>query len=154
MNARPWLLAVAISAPWAPAQAADEPAAGLRATFDAHETAMNGHDLAGVMKLYAPDDKTVVLGTAAGERWVGNKQIEDAYRHFFMDFDSGTLERSCPWVQGDVNGDLGWLAATCEYKDSLKGVPRGFALNVSVVLQKYDGEWRVRAMHFSNPTAP
>jgi len=148
------LLAAALSAPWALTLAADDPAAGLSAVFESHEKAMNGHDLAGVMKLYAPGDKTVVLGTGPGERWVGNREIEDAYRHFFMDFDSGTLERSCPWVVGDVSGDVGWLSANCEYKDSLKGVPRSFALNVSVVLQKADGEWRLRAMHFSNPTTP
>jgi ketosteroid isomerase-like protein len=97
---------------------------------------------------------TPTKGTGPGERWIGSTQIEDAYRHFFADFDPGTLQRTCPWVLSDVSGDVGWLSATCDYQDSLKGVRRDYALNVSVVLQKTDGAWKLRAMHFSNLTAP
>jgi uncharacterized protein (TIGR02246 family) len=154
MNSKSLLLAATLSATWIPALAVDESAAGMRAVFEAHEKAFNSHDLDGVMKLYAPGDKTVVMGTVPGERWVGSTEIADAYRHFLADFDAGTLQRECPWVDSDVSGDLGWLTATCEYKDSLKDKPRAYALNVSVVLQKLDGAWKLRAMHFSNATAP
>lgn len=145
---------LALASSGATALAAEQPAAGLREVFDAHEKAFDAQDLAGVMKLYAPGDQTVVMGTSPGERWVGGAQIEDAYRHFFADFEPGTLKRSCPWVQGEISGDVGWLSATCDYQDSLKGATRAYALNVSVVLQKMDGAWKLRAMHFSNPTTP
>jgi ketosteroid isomerase-like protein len=154
MIARPLLLAAALLATSVPALAAEEPAPGLREVFEAHEKAFSSHDLAGVMKLYAPGDRTVMLGTGPGERWIGSAQIEDAYRHFFADFDPGTLQRMCPWVLSDVSGDVGWLSATCEYHDSLKGAHRAYALNVSVVLQKMDGAWKLRTMHFSNLTPP
>jgi uncharacterized protein (TIGR02246 family) len=154
MRSRPLLLAAALSAACIPALAADEPAAGVREVFQAHEKAFNSHDLAGVMKLYASGDKTVVMGTGPGEVWVGKAQIEDAYKHFFADFDAGTLKRSCPWEVGDVSGDVGWISATCEYHDSLNDKPRAYALNVSVVLQKLDGAWKLRTMHFSNLTSP
>jgi len=154
MNFRPLLLAATLSACAVPAIAAETLHAGMRALFDAHEKALDAHDLAGLMKLYAPGEQTVVMGTVPGERWVGSVQIEDAYRHFFDDFDAGTLKRDCPWVVSEVSGDVGWLSATCNYEDSLKGKPRTYALNVSVVLQKLDGDWKLRAMHFSNPTPP
>lgn len=154
MNYRPFLISVALAAASLPALAADEPATGMHAVFEAHEKAFNSHDLNAVMKLYVPGDKTVVMGTSPGEVWVGNTQIEDAYKHFFADFDAGSLQRSCPWTLGEVSGDVGWLNATCEYKDALKDKPRAYALNVSVVLQKVDGAWKLRAMHFSNPTTP
>ena len=102
------------------------------------------------MKLYAPGEKTVVMGTGPGEVWVGSAQIEDAYKHFFADFDAGTVKRTCPWEVGEISGDVGWINATCDYHDSLKEKPRSFALNVSVVLEKHDGAWKIRAMHFSN----
>lgn len=154
MKSRPLLLAAALAAVCAPVLAAQEPIADVRELFAAHEKALDGHDLKGVMALYAPGDKTVVLGTSPAEQWVGSEQIADAYQHFFADFDAGTLKRSCPWILGDVSGDIGWLSATCEYQDALKDVPRTYALNVSAVLQKLDGVWKLRAMHFSNPTAP
>ena len=152
MSSRPLLLAAVLSAACVPAMAADEPAAGVRAVFQAHEKALNSHNLEGVMKLYAPGEKTVVMGTGPGEVWVGSAQIEDAYKHFFADFDAGTVKRTCPWQVGEISGDVGWLNATCDYHDSLKEKPRSFALNVSVVLEKLDGAWKIRAMHFSNLT--
>lgn len=154
MISRPLLLAVAFAAACAPALAADDPLAGLRDAFAAHEQAFNAHDLNGVVALFAPGDKTVVMGTGPGEQWIGSERISDAYRHFFADFDSGTLQRDCPWVLADVGGDIGWISATCNYTDSLKGKQRNYALNVSAVLQRLDGAWKLRAMHFSNPTAP
>jgi uncharacterized protein (TIGR02246 family) len=154
MTSRPLLLAAALLATCLPALAAEEAAPGLREVFEAHEKAFNAHELEGVMKLYAPGDQTVMLGTGPGERWIGKTQIEDAYRHFFADFDAGTLERKCPWVLSDVSGNVGWLSATCDYQDSLKGVRRAYELNISVVLQKIDGAWELRTMHFSNLTAP
>jgi len=123
----------------------------LGEVFAAHEKALDDHDLTAVMALFAPGDRTVVLGTSPGEQWIGSQQIASAYQHFFADFDAGTLQRNCPWVLGDVSGDIGWLSATCEYQDSLKERPRNYALNVSAVLQKLDGAWKLRAMHFSNP---
>jgi ketosteroid isomerase-like protein len=154
MTSRPLLFAGALLATCVPALAAEEPASGLRGVFEAHEKAFNHHDMEGVMKLYAPGDQTVMLGTGPGERWIGSGQIEDAYRHFFADFDPGTLQRSCPWMLSDVSGDVGWLSAACEYRDSLKGAHRAYALNISVVLQKMDGAWKLRTLHFSNLTAP
>jgi ketosteroid isomerase-like protein len=151
MELRPMLLAAAISTLCLPVLAAEESAAtGIRAVFQAHEKAMNSQDLEAVMKLYAPGDKTVVMGTGPGEVWVGKDQIANAYKHFFADFDAHSIKRSCPWELGDVSGDVGWLSATCDYKDSLKGTRRAYALNVSVVLQKLKGEWKLRSMHFSN----
>jgi ketosteroid isomerase-like protein len=154
MTSRPLLLAAVLSACWVPAIAADAPVPGLGEVFEAHEKALDAHDLAGVMKLYAPGETTVVMGTIPAERWVGSAQIEEAYRNFFADFDAGSLKRSCPWVISDSSGDVGWLTATCDYQDALKGAPRTFALNVSVVLQKLDGAWKLRTMHYSNPTPP
>lgn len=103
---------------------------------------------------YVPGDETVVMGTTAPERWVGKAQIGDAYQHFVEDFDAGTVERDCPWMQVETSGDVGWITANCEYQDSLEGVVRSFALNVTLVMQKLDGAWKLRTMHFSNPTAP
>jgi uncharacterized protein (TIGR02246 family) len=152
MSVRPVLLAAALAATCIPAFAAEKGTAAIREVFQAHETAFNSHNLKGVMELYAPGDKTVAMGTGPGEVWVGHAAIEGAYKHFFADFDAGTLKRSCPWELGNVSRNVGWMNATCEYHDSLKDKPRSYALNISVVLQKLHGAWKIRAMHFSNLT--
>ena len=154
MTSKSPFIAAALTLVCASAVAAPEPEDALRDVLSAHEQALGDHDLKGLMALYAPGDETVVLGTTPEERWVGEAQIADAYEHFFKDFDAGTVERDCPWVQVDASGDVGWITANCEYKDSLAGEPRSFALNVSLVMQKLDGAWKLRTMHFSNPTAP
>jgi uncharacterized protein (TIGR02246 family) len=154
MSSKTLVLAAALAAISLPALAEEDRLAQIRDVFAAHEKALDQHDLKGVMALYAPGDQTAVLGTGPGEQWVGGEQIEDAYRHFFADFDAGTVDRTCPWMLGNVSGDVGWISATCDYRDSLKDKPRTFALNVSAVLQKLDGAWKLRTMHFSNPTSP
>lgn len=154
MTCKTLVLATSLCVSALPAMAADDPAAGIRALFDAHETAFNNQDLAGVMQLYAPGDKTLAMGTSPAEIWVGKAEIEEAYKHFFADFDPGTVKRDCPWVVSDVSGDVGWISANCTYEDAMKDKKRSFALNISVVVQKLEGAWKLRTMHFSNPTTP
>jgi ketosteroid isomerase-like protein len=153
MKYRSLLLTTALSVTCCPLLAADQPGDGIRGVFQAHEQAFNNHNLEGVLDLYVPGDKTVVMGTGPGEVWVGKDQIASAYKHFFADFDAGSLKRDCPWELGGVAGDVGWLNATCNYQDSLKDKSRAYTLNISVVLQKLDGAWMLRAMHFSNLTS-
>lgn len=106
------------------------------------------------MALYAPGDQAVVMGTGPGELWVGSTEIADAYRHFFEDFDAGTVQRECSTVFSDISGDVGWISATCNYKDLKGDQARSFALNVTAVLQEQAGAWTLRTMHFSNETKP
>ncbi|MBK5967226.1 MULTISPECIES: YybH family protein [Thiorhodovibrio] len=150
----PLAMAMALTLCSTPLLAADAPEAEIRALFAAHEAALNGHELEALVALYAPGDQTVVMGTTTAERWVGAEQIADAYTHFFADFDAGSVERECPWMQAEASGDVGWISANCVYQDSLKGTERQFALNVTAVVQRLDGDWKLSAMHFSNPTAP
>jgi ketosteroid isomerase-like protein len=154
MTSKPFFIATALTQACASAVAAPEPETALSEVLSAHEQALGSHDIDALMGLYAPGDETVVMGTTPPERWVGKAEIADAYQHFFEDFDAGTVERDCPWMQIGVSGDAGWITANCEYRDSLKGESRSFALNVTVVMQKLEGAWKLRTMHFSNPTAP
>jgi uncharacterized protein (TIGR02246 family) len=148
------LIAMALTLACASAAAAPAPEDAVREVLDAHEQALNKHDIDGLMALYAPGADTVVMGTTPPERWVGKAEIAEAYGHFFEDFDAGTVQRECPWMQVEASGDVGWITANCEYQDALDGKSRSFALNVTAVMQQREGAWKLRAMHFSNPTAP
>ena len=52
-----------------------------------HDEAMNQHNLEGITALFAPDSKTVILGTGPGERYQGREEIKTAYTEMFKDFD-------------------------------------------------------------------
>lgn len=149
------LAAIVLGAPVGRAQArADK---GVRAEIasllDAHDEAMNRQDLAGLLALYAPGPKTVLLGTGPGERYQGADEIRAAYKEFFKDFDAGTLKHSCYWKDGGANGNLAWGAAMCKFSDAVVAKQREYEMNVSAVAEKRGGKWQFVMLHFSNLTS-
>jgi uncharacterized protein (TIGR02246 family) len=133
---------------------AQQPSAGataaIKSVLRTHDKAFNDHDLSTIMGLYSQQPNTLLLGTGPGERWVGKAEIQDAYKHFFADFDKGSLTTNCTWTTGEIKGPMAWLAAMCQVTDYLKNMKREYALNLSIVLEQEDGAWHFRAMHFSN----
>ena len=125
---------------------------GVAALLKKHDEAMNQHDLEGVVALFAPDPKTVVLGTGPGERYQGREEIKTAYTEMFKDFDKGTLTHECYWREGGGNKSLRWGAAMCNFTDSKEGKKREYGLNVSAVVEKEGDKWQFVMMHFSNLT--
>lgn len=117
-----------------------------------HDKALNDQDLNGVMGTFSTDDKTVVLGTGKGERFLGADTIKQAYTEIFKDYDKGTLATSCDWKTGgaDDAGKMAWLAATCNASDSMKAVKREYVLNVSAAVVKQADGWRFTMLHMSN----
>jgi hypothetical protein len=65
-----------------------------------HDEALNQHNLEGLLSLYAPSPKTVMLGTGPGEKFQGKAEIKTAYTEIFKDFDKGTMTHSCYWKDG------------------------------------------------------
>ncbi len=92
------------------------------------------------------------MGVGPGERWVGKEEIADAYRHFFMDFDRGSLSTECSWHSLDVQGDVAWTMTMCNFTDYLKNVKREYAIKFSAVFERFEGRWYFVTVHFSNLT--
>jgi hypothetical protein len=126
----------------------------LRAVVQRHDKALSHKSLSELMATFSASPNTVVLGTGAAERWVGPKEIREAYTHIFQGYDAGTLTTSPEWRTGGATGNMAYLAGTWNAKDSLKGKLRQYALNVSAALQKQHGKWHIVMLHMSNPTGP
>jgi len=135
-------------------QSGSNPVTEIVSLLQKHDQALNQKDLDALMSLYATGDTTVLMGTGPGEKWVGKAEIGDAYKHFFQDFDKGSLTHDCFWKTGASNGDVAWLSAICKMGDSLKSRKREYGLNISAVFERQGGAWLIRSMHFSNPTGP
>jgi len=128
----------------------------IRAVLTAHDKALNDKNLDAVMATFSSDPNTVVLGTGAEERWVGQQEIRGAYTEMFKDYDPGTLQSNCDWKTGgsDDAGTMAWLAAICSAKDSLQGKTREYKLNVTATVQKEEGKWHFVSLHMSNAFQP
>jgi uncharacterized protein (TIGR02246 family) len=126
----------------------------IKAVLEKHDKALGEKNLDAVLETFAPAPNTVVLGTGPSERWVGTQEIRAAYTEIFKDYDPGSMKVDCEWKNGNSDGTMAWLAATCVAKDSLKGKAREYPLNVSAAMVKQDGRWRFTMLHMSNPTSP
>jgi len=129
-----------------------EAVADITDLLKTHDTAMNQHDVNGVIQLYAKGPNTVLLGTGPGEKFQGLDEIRMAYTEIFKDFDTNTLNVNCYWKDGGVTGKAAWGAAMCKVSDAKGGKKRDYELNVSAVMEKQDGRWLFRLLHFSNLT--
>ncbi len=146
------LAALAMSAPVCHAQTGGGVRAEIASLLEAHDEALNRHNLEGLLALYAPGPKTVLLGTGPGERYQGADELRAAYKEYFKDFDAGTLKHSCYWKDGGANGNSAWVAAMCKFSDSVGDKQREYEMNVSGVAEKRGGKWQFVMLHLSNLT--
>jgi uncharacterized protein (TIGR02246 family) len=128
--------------------------AEIKEMLEKHDKALNEKNLQALMETFAPGPNTVVMGTGPGERWVGADEIRQAYTEIFKDFDAGTLQVTTTWRTGNAEGNVAWISAQCHCVQFMKNEKREYALNVSGTLVKRDGQWKIVALHMSNPTAP
>jgi len=134
------------------AQEANPQVAEIRSVLQKHDAALAAHNMDALMATFASGPNTVLMGTGPGEFWVGKEAIIATYQQLFADYDPGSLTTECPWHTGDVQGNMAWLMGSCVFADSLKGKKRQYLLNISLVLEKQEGQWRIRTFHFSNLT--
>jgi uncharacterized protein (TIGR02246 family) len=123
----------------------------IKALLKAHDDALTGHNIEGVLAVFGP--KAVILGSGPGEVWSGPEEIKDAYKHFFGDFDKGEQDFTYHVRFGELSAEMGWLMASGEVKGKKGGKAFAFPLNISVTASKASGEWKIAAMHFSTLTA-
>jgi len=125
-----------------------------KALLMAHDKALNDQNIDGVMATFSTDPKVLLLGTGAGERFLGAEAIKSAYTEILKDYDKGTFEPGCAWKEGgmDEGGKMAWFAATCDAKDSKNGVKREYVLNVSATAVKQEAGWKFMMLHMSNAT--
>lgn len=143
---------VALAAPaMAQAGGSGDSVDALKALLAAHNKAFTNQDLAGVLATLSPD--VAIIGTAPGEIWVGHTEATDAYTHFFTDFDPGKQSFEDLWHQGNVGPNGAWLMTMSKVTLQKEDKKTEFGLNLSMVCEKRDGKWLIRAMHFSNLTS-
>ena len=125
---------------------------GVRALLKAHDEAMTGHDMDGVLATFASDG--VIIGSGPGELWSGTEEIKGAYENFFKGFDKGAQKFHYNHRFGGLSADMGWLVASGEINAKKDGKEIAFPINISMTVAKSGSDWKIAAMHFSTLTGP
>jgi len=123
--------------------------AEVKAVIEQHNQAFNAHDLNGVMTLYSSDSNTVLMGTGPGEAYAGEEGISGAYNQFFSRFKPETLSFKYDWVAAGSKGNFAWFAVTTTMTGTVNNAQKERAFNMSGLLQKEKGKWRIISIHFS-----
>lgn len=142
--------AVAATAPTFAQAAKGSPEAvdALSSLLDSYNKALSAHDVAAMLKLYAPD--AVVVGTGHGEIWGGPTEIADAYKHIFELFDPGKQKVDVIFRDGHILGDMAWMVSVEKVTFTKGAKATEFGLNSTAVFEKTAGNWLIRAHHYSN----
>jgi uncharacterized protein (TIGR02246 family) len=133
-----------------PAAAGNPELEKLKALLDSYTKAFSAHDLAGVMKHFAPN--AVVIGTGPGEIWGGPEEIGEAHKNFFQVFDKGKQSAEQLFRDGHIVGGMAWLLSITKMTVTKGDKTSEFGLNSSVVFEREGADWQIRAMHISNIT--
>ena len=142
----------------APAGAAEPPKADpviqeIKAVLHQHDEAINKGDMKTVIGLYADNPDVALVGTGPGEFWRGRTAVEETYKEFFKDLKVGSFRHECPDISAGYDGNVAWLAASCNVTDSTQeGQAREYVMNISGVLRKEKTGWRIQTLHFSGLT--
>lgn len=146
------LLFVSVPTPVDAQQRSSDPAAEILAVMEAYREAVSNKDIDRCMAAWGSGDDIVMLGTGPGERWLGREEIRDAHLHFFAGFDKESSEST--WRMARVSGDVAWGASMVHAENYLKNEKNEFFLNISIVLERQQGQWRIVMFHHSNLTGP
>ena len=159
MNKTQVLLAAIVSCILtAPTGAAEPPKADpviedIKAVLRRHDEAINKQDMKAVIGLYADSPDVALMGTGPGEFWKGKDTVEETYKEFFRDLKAGSFKHECPDISAGYDGNIAWLAASCNMQDSAQnGETREYVMNVSGMLRKEKNGWRIQILHFSGLT--
>lgn len=139
----------ALTSPGLAKQKASGPHSGVQAAIEAHNRALNSHDLKGVMAAYAAGQNIVLMGTGPGEYYVGEDAIGGAYNQFFTKFEPNTLNFKSDVVTFGSRGNVAWFAVSTSIEGSAQSEKKERSFNISGTLEKVKGKWRIVSMHFS-----
>jgi hypothetical protein len=101
------------------------------------------------MSIYSSDPSTVLMGTGPGEAYVGEEGLSGAYNQIFNRFKADSLSFKYDWVATGSKGDIAWFAVTTTMLGAVNNEQKERTFNMSGLLQKEKGKWRIVSMHFS-----
>jgi len=124
--------------------------AEVMTTLNRFIKAYQDKDLAGILKLFAPDPDVVFYGNGEDEKSIGIAGIREQAEHDWSLPTSVSLE--IKWSLVSAAGSVAWLAADLEIHAGVEGMEMRLPARLTAVLEKRAGEWLFMQWHSSLPT--
>lgn len=118
-----------------------------------HNQALSAHDLKGVMTHYSSNPDIFLMGTGPGEAYVGEDGIAGAYNQIFSRFKADSLTFKSDCITAGSKGDFAWFAVTTTISGTVNNELKAREFNMSGLLHKQKGKWRIINIHFSRLNA-
>jgi ketosteroid isomerase-like protein len=131
-------------------KAADKTAVEVMTSLNRFLKAYHDKDLAGILKLFAPDPDVVFYGNGEDEKSVGIAGIREQAEHDWSQ--SAALSLGITWSSVSSAGSVAWLAADIEIRAEVQGMEMILPARLTAVLEKRAGEWLFMQWHASVPT--
>ncbi len=124
--------------------------AEVMTTLNRFIKAYQDKDLAGILKLFAPDPDVVFYGNGEDEKSIGIVGIREQAEHDWSQSAAVSLE--IKWSSVSSAGAVAWLAADIEIHAGVGGIEMRLPARLTAVLEKRAGEWLFMQWHASVPT--
>ena len=124
--------------------------AEVMTTLNRFIKAYQDKDLAGILKLFAPDPDVVFYGNGEDEKSIGIVGIREQAEHDWSQSAAVSLE--IKWSSVSSAGAVAWLAADIEIHAGVGGIEMRLPARLTAVLEKRAGEWFFMQWHASVPT--
>jgi ketosteroid isomerase-like protein len=141
-----------IAARGAYAESPSEVEEAVTAAAQNYLKAFAARDVKGCMAAFVPGEKTVMMGTGPGERWVGLNDIGAAHKEMFKAFEKEEFKAN--WRVVNSRRRVAWTASEVAVTDTVGGQEKKFILHLSVVWVLRQDKWQIALMHYSNLTGP
>jgi ketosteroid isomerase-like protein len=124
--------------------------AEVMTTLNRFIKAYQDKDLAGILKLFAPDPDVVFYGNGEDEKSIGIVGIREQAEHDWSQSAAVSLE--IKWSSVSSAGAVAWLAADIEIHAGVGGIEMRLPARLTALLEKRAGEWLFMQWHSSLPT--
>ncbi|MBI4297351.1 MAG: nuclear transport factor 2 family protein [Chloroflexi bacterium] len=106
-------------------------------------------DMTGLLALFLPD--TVVIGTGADERRIGQDEIKMQVERDWSQSEAASFRWE--WRSISRAGSVAWLAAEGDARIKVDGQEMSLPLRATAVLEQRAARWLLAQAHFSFPAA-
>jgi ketosteroid isomerase-like protein len=129
-------------------------AKAAKIVIDDFWNAISAQDVDLLSRAVAHDEKLVVFGTDAAERWIGSSAFLSAEEQMMQVFDVVSLNRREETFQMNSRGAVAWFSTVFDLEIDVDGEVTSLrGLRTTGVLEKRNDAWVVVQAHTSVPVA-
>ncbi len=126
----------------------------IESVLEQYVIANESKDFSLIEKIWATDDNIVLIGTDANEKLIGWKQIKNAIKRQFSEFEDTYIAVIDQNIRINESGNTAWFSEFLNYNFIYQEDARSFeGIRFTGVLEKREGQWVLVQGHLSIPVS-